>query len=334
MQNRFTSPGPVLDEQGRPVAGWAASGLLQYNRKSIRAPFYRIKEWDWYQINDSRRALQFTCGHASYAGQVGVMLFDFATGEPIFTKDVILPLPFGSLHLEDSAEEDNILLYDKKGMKLRIEKQGETRRIECRCEGFEAEVTMERKTPHALVINVPFFESPHAFYYNHKINCMQAKGRAIVNGTEYTFGEKEEAWGLLDWGRGVWPFHNEWYWSNAAGRLKGEIFGFNLGCGFGDTGKATENCLFYKEGIHKLGQVRFVLGKGYHEPWKLVEEEGRLELTLHPVYDRETAVKLLWVNNNTHQMFGCFEGFAILNDGTRLAVEGITGFAEHAVNNW
>lgn len=332
MEHRFMQPGPVLDEKGHPVSGWASSGLLQYRRKAIRAPFYRIKEWDWYQVSNDHLALQFTYGHASYAGQAGVMLFDFKKGEQIFVKDIILPLPFGSLHLEESAEEDGVLEYDKKDMKLRFEKRGDVRYLLCRCEGLEAEVTLERKNPNSLVLNVPFDEYPTAFYYNQKISCMTAKGRCVANGVEYVFDE--DAWGLLDWGRGVWPFHNEWYWSSATGRLSDEVFGFNLGCGFGNTSAATENCLFYKGNIHKLGPVRFELGAAYSDPWRLRDGAGRLDITLAPTYDRETAIKLLWVDNNTHQMFGTFSGRAVLDDGTELEVKDITGFAEHAVNNW
>ncbi|MFV0412445.1 MAG: DUF2804 domain-containing protein [Oscillospiraceae bacterium] len=332
MENRFTQPGRVLNEKGHPVPGWGSSALLAYSRKAIAAPFYRIKEWDWYQVSDDTKALQVTFGHASYAGQVGVTLFDFQKGEKIFTKDILLALPFGSLRLEESPEQDGVLEYNKKGMHMRIKRQGGNHFLYCRCEGFEAEVSLVRQNPNALVVNIPFTEYPEAFYYNYKLNCMQASGRAVVNGTEYTFGEN--AWGLLDWGRGVWPFHNEWYWSNAAGRLNGEVFGFNLGCGFGDTSNATENCLFYKGEIHKLGRVSFSLGSQYSAPWRLADEEGRLDITLAPCYDRETTTKLLWVDNNTHQMFGTFSGYAVLNDGTRLAVENITGFAEHAVNNW
>lgn len=333
MEKHFVEAAPVLDKKGRPDPGWASSGILRYDRKAIRAPFYRIKEWDWYQINNDHLVLQFTFGHASYAGQVGVMMFDIQKGENIFTKDVILALPFGSLKLEASADADNVLLYDKKDMYLRIETKGDTRTVICRTGGFECNVTMTRRNPNALVINVPFDEKPTCFYYNHKINCMTAAGRIAVDGTEYLFDEKD-SWGLLDWGRGVWPFHNEWYWSSAAGRLDGKIFGFNLGRGFGNTSAATENCLFYGQGMHKLGAIDIELGKEYSDPWRLVDKEGRLDLVLEPVYDRETAIKLLWVNNSCHQMFGKFHGTAVLDDGTRLDVRDITGFAEHAVNNW
>lgn len=332
MENRFTAPGPVLDANGHPNAGWASSGLLQYDREAIMAPYVRVKEWDWYQVSNDAIALQYTFGHASYAGQIGVMLFNFKTGEKIYTKDVLLPLPFGSLHLETSAETDGVLEYNKHGMFLRFETRGDLRLLTCRCDGFESEVTLTRQNPNAMVINVPFNEYPTAFYYNHKINCMTAKGSATVNGVTYTFDEN--AWGLLDWGRGVWPFHNAWYWSNASGWLDGAVFGFNLGCGFGNTAAATENCIFYEGSLHKLGPVQFTLGTQYSDPWQLTDAEGRLHLTLLPCYDRETAIKLLWVDNCTHQMFGTFSGFAILDDGTKLDVHDITGFAEHAVNNW
>ena len=298
----------------------------------IRAPAWRIKEWDWYQVSDNEKALQFTYGHASYAGQAGIMMFNFAEGRPIFVKDKIIPLPFGSMGLEASAEEDGVLEYNKPDMFLRFEKRGDVRCIAARCEGFEAELTLTRKNPNALVINIPFNEKPTAFYYNHKVSCMAALGRAVVGNEVYTFDTN--AWGLLDWGRGVWPFHNRWYWASASGRLSGEVFGLNLGCGFGNTSMASENCLFWKDGMHKLGPVTIEYGPGYMSPWRLKDAEGRLDLTLNPVYDRETKIKLLWVDNNTHQMFGTFHGRAVLDDGTELQVENITGFAEEAVNNW
>ena len=332
MEKRITSPVPVLDAKGRPRPGWANEGLLQYQRSAIKAPPWRIKEWDWYQVSDQHHALQFTLGHASYAGQVGIMLFDFEQGKHLFTKDKMLVLPFGSLGLAASAEQDGTLLYDRDGMFMRFEKQDNQRTLTARCEGFEAEIRLIRRNPHALVISIPFNESPTAFYYNHKLSCMAASGYATANGIHYAF--EENAWGLLDWGRGVWPFHNEWYWSSASGLLDGEVFGFNLGCGFGNTSQATENCLFYRDGLHKLGAVKIETGDTYMAPWHLHDTAGRLDVTLCPVYDRETKTKLLWVDNNTHQLFGRFTGKAVLDDGTTLQVEGITGFAEHAVNNW
>lgn len=333
QQHQFTRPQPVLDEKGRPIPGWATEGILAYDRGAIKAPPYRIKEWDWFQINTDRIALQFTYGHASYAGQVGVMLFDFLEGKPIFTKDNTLALPFSSMKLGANAEKDGVIEFEKDNFRFRIETKDKNYTIFCSYDDFRADVVLTRLNPESLVINVPFDEKPTAFYYNHKINCMAATGKATYAGQEYLFREGE-AWGLLDWGRGVWPFHNEWYWSNSSGLVDGKVFGFNLGCGFGNTSTATENALFYEGKLHKLGKVAFDLGSSYKQPWHLHDDEGRLDIVLTPSYDRETKTKLLWIDNNTHQMFGAFNGTATLDDGRVLEIKDLIGFAEHAVNNW
>ncbi|MBP1755894.1 MAG: hypothetical protein H6Q59_2292 [Firmicutes bacterium] len=333
MQKQFTVPGPVLDPKGSPYPGYSTKSILTYQRKAIKASPFRIKEWDFYQVTDRKMCLQFTIGHASYAGQVGIMFFDFEKGQMIAEKGTFLVLPFGSLHLPENAETDHVICYDKKDGKMRFEVTAGTKHLYCKWENFEADILLTRQNENSLVINVPFDESPRAFYYNHKINCMTATGTVSYNKQTYHFAP-EDSFGILDWGRGVWPFHNEWYWSNGSGYIDNTIFGFNLGCGFGDTKNATENIVFYGDRTYKLGEVEFDLGDDYMQPWHIHDKEGRLDLTLTPSYDRTTRTKLLWVNNRCHQMFGEFRGWAILDDGTKLPIENLISFAEHAVNNW
>lgn len=333
MERHITEPGRVLDAKGRITPGWSERAVLTYRRDAIRAPFYRIKEWDYYQVSDGEKCLQFTFGHASYAGQAGVMLFDFKKGEKIADISRIIPLPFASLNLPENAEADSDVCYDRGGVHLRFNTKGDTRLLSFSAQGFEACVTLERKNPYSTVVNIPFDSSPTAFYYNQKINCMEARGRVLANGKSYLFSDG--AYGLLDWGRGVWPFHNEWYWSNGTGLVDGELFGFNLGCGFGNTSGGTENMLFWRGGYDKLGAVRIECDKSdYMRPWRIFDEEGRLELTMTPSYDRTTRMKVLFVDNCCHQVFGTFEGRAVLSDGAELRIRDVEAFAEHAVNNW
>ena len=325
---------PVLDENGYITAGYATSAVCDYRRKDIKAPFYRIKEWDFYQVSDGEKCLQFTIGHASYAGQVGVMLFDFKKGEMIANINKMLVLPFNRLHLPENGETDHEINYHSGGYHMHLKTEGNFRYLSFSANDFSASITLERKNPNSLVINIPFDEYKTAFYYNQKINCMTACGHASVGGKAYTF-DSSDSFGLLDWGRGVWPFHNEWYWSNGTGIADGEIFGFNLGTGFGNTSAATENMLFYKGEAHKIGKVSFELDKtAYMMPWRIHDEKGLLDLTLTPMYDRTTRTKVLFIDNVCHQMFGVFSGEVTLSDGTVLHIKDITAFAEHAVNNW
>lgn len=125
MQERhITTPGPVLDEHGVITPGYSERSICTYRRADIKAPFYRIKEWDFYQVSDGEKCLQFTYGHASYAGQVAVMLFNFKTGEVIANISKLLALPFGSLHLPENAEQDSDICYDKGGVHLRFKVEG------------------------------------------------------------------------------------------------------------------------------------------------------------------------------------------------------------------
>ena len=48
---------------------------------------------------------------------------------------------------------------------------------------------------------------------------------------------------------------------------------------------------FYNGKYHKLGRVHFDLDTEYMKPWRLYDDEGRLDLTLTPCYDRTTRMK-------------------------------------------
>lgn len=333
MEKELTKKGPVLDRRGRPIPGFSRRSTRVYDRRAIKAPPWRIKEWDYYHISNNHLCLQMTIGHASYAGQVSLMLFHFRDGKKYLDLSRTIPLPFHSFHMPADAEQDHHLYYDKNGIYMSFDVKDGIRTLTCFWDGVEASVKLKRVNPDSLVITLPFDECEHAFYYNHKINCMTAEGTVRVGAQEWKF-DCADSFGLLDWGRGVWPFHNEWYWSNATGRLGEEMFGFNLGCGFGNSDTASENMLFYQGRSHKLGRVDFTLGKRYMDPWHLTDREGRLDLWLTPVYDRTTKVKVLWVNNCCHQMFGEFRGTVVLDSGERLEVKDIVSFAEHAQNNW
>ncbi len=333
MEQIHSEAGPVLDDGGRPRPGYSTRSVLSFDRRRIVAPPWRIKEWDFYQVMDGELCVQFTVGHASYAGQVGIMVFDYRQGRWLADKSRLLVLPFGSLKLPSDGEKDHQISYEKGDMAMSFRVEGDKRYLSCHTSNVDTELILTRKNPHSLVITVPFDESPRAFYYNQKINCMVAEGSVSIDGAEHRF-DPRVATGLLDWGRGVWPFSNTWYWSNGTGYVDGELFGFNLGSGFGNTEAATENILFYREKAHKLGKVSFELGKTFMDPWRISDTEGRLDLTLTPSFDRTTRTKLLWIDNECHQMFGDFAGTARLDDGSVVRIHSLPAFAEKAVNNW
>lgn len=339
MQVQIQQPGNLLTDKGvLAQKGYATHAVLTYNREQIAAVPWKIKEWDFYQVSNDDFCLQLTIGHVSYAGEVSVRIFEYATGRRHdFAK--MLVLPFNRLNMPRSAEYGD-LTYETEGLMMKFEVFEGGRRLVCRTSGgkyeeLDIEISLDQPDRTSIVMATPFDENERFFYYNHKINCMPASGYAKIAGETYTF-TPDSAFGLLDWGRGVWPFRHEWFWGSGSGYVGGKRFGFNIGYGFGNTSAATENILFYDGTAHKLSQVYFDLpgGGGYMAPKQFTSDDGRFEMTFTPIYDRYTETKLLWVDNHCHQLFGKFNGKAVLDDGTVLEIKDLVAFTEHAVNRW
>ena len=127
LEKEIFEQGPVLDAKGRPIPGFSRRSTLVYKRSAIKAPPWRIKEWDFYQVTNDHLCLQMTIGHAAYAGQVSLMLFDFVKGEKYIDASLILPLVFGRLHMPENAEKDNLLVYEKNGVTMRFETRDQKR---------------------------------------------------------------------------------------------------------------------------------------------------------------------------------------------------------------
>lgn len=337
-QTKISEPGNLLSKEGTLLQrGYSTGAVLTYNRDRIKAPPWRIKEWDFYQVSNDDYCLQMTIGHVSYAGSISVKLFEFATGKH-FEITKLLALPFNRLQMPGSAEHGN-LAYRRKNMFIEFQVSGGERRLICKASGKNSpsiafDIQLSQPDHTSLVIATPFDEHPSMFYYNHKINCMPASGVVHIDNKEYLFDPKD-SFGLLDWGRGVWPFHQEWYWGNGSCYVEGKRFGFNIGHGFGNTSSATENMLFYDGTAHKLGEVIFDLSAGgYMSKKQVTSDDGRFEMEFTPIYDQITATKILFVDNSCHQLFGTFTGKAILDDGRIIEVKDMVAFIEHAVNNW
>lgn len=337
MQNKIINKGNLLKDNGTlSVAGFSTSRVLDYNREAIRNS-WRIKEWDFYQISNDRLCIQLTIGHVSYAGTITATVFDIISGQKqSVTKQLILP--FNKLNMPISAEEGD-LSYKVKDFEMSFTHINNARRLYCRVNDpkllpIEIDITLSQPSKASIVMATPFDESPYDFYYNHKINCMPASGKAVFGFDAYDINP-DTTFGLLDWGRGVWPFKHEWFWSNGSSIIDGKLFGFNLGYGFGNTSKATENMLFYDGTCHKLEEIKFNIPEdSYTKPWKFSSSDKRFEMEFIPVFDNYTETKMLFVNNHCHQVFGRFTGKAVLDDGRILDIKNLTAFAEHAVNRW
>ena len=252
----------------------------------------------------------------------------------------MLPFPMGRMAMPESADSGDVVQnHAKLKLAFRHDAGGRTLSVECPSfhggEGLKGRIHLAKPAMGRMTIATPFPNAPKAFYYNQKINCMPASGEIVVGGRRYAF-EPGSAFGVLDWGRGVWTYRNRWYWGSASGLLDGVPFGFNIGHGFGDTSAATENMLFYGGAIHKLDQVRFHLPQGTFDgaPWTFTSNDKRFEMSFVPIVDRASSVDVKVIRSIQHQVFGRFSGTAVLDDGRTLKIRDYLGFAEEVENCW
>ena len=290
MQHEITRAIPLLDGEGNLAeAGFARRLLPVYRRADIKASKLRIKEWDYYLINNGRFALALTVDDNGYMGMDSVSLLDFQEGWEI-TKSPMSFMPLGRLNMPETSAAGDVFHAGKNHSISFINKGDGKRTLIAQMKNFGpggslyAKVELTEEPEESMVICTPFPKPGH-FYYNQKINCMRASGSVLYDGRSYEFSP-EESFGVLDWGRGVWTYHNTWYWGSASYHVNGEPFGWNIGYGFGDTSAASENMLFYKGKAHKLSRVRFnipgnlktlliliagVVASGHYERYKFVE---------------------------------------------------------------
>ena len=210
MQHEITRAIPLLDSKGNLTEpGYAKKLLPVYRRADIKAGKMRIKEWDYYLVNNGRFALALTVDDNGYMGLDSISLLDFENGWEI-TASPMSFMPLGKLRMPETSAVGDVhhagsghsITFKNDGSGHRtliaqMKKFGPAGSIYARVELFE-------EPEESMVICTPF-DKPGHFYYNQKINCMRAKGEVVYDGKTYVF-DPSDSFAVLDWGRGVWTY--------------------------------------------------------------------------------------------------------------------------------
>ena len=329
----------LLNEYGElREPGWSRRLVQKYDRSMIKAPKWRIKEWDYYLVLGDSFGAAFTISDDGYIGLQSVSFLCFGEQPWEHTETVLNAFPMGKLKLPGDSSS-GVTEYRDKRLHMRFTPGKGFRRIQCIFRNFHegkplrCDIRLQQPEMDTMVIATPWDEK-HAFYYNQKINCMRASGYVLFDGKRYEFNPRTD-FGTLDWGRGVWTYDNTWHWGSGNADLDGNSFGFNIGYGFGNTSAATENVIFYNGKAHKIDDVEFHIPEsGYMDPWKFTSSDGRFEMDFVPVLDRCANLDFKVIVSDQHQVFGRMSGTAILDDGSLIKVKDLMCFAEKVHNRY
>lgn len=331
MQTIITERQDLLTKDGLIAnPGFAFTPIWDYNRENINAPKWRIKEWDYYLVTNDEYAVAFTVSDLAYLGMISVSLLDLKN--PLDrTNTKLTALPMGKFNMPKASCE-GVVQYIGKDVQIKINTKDGKRHLRCTFPNFyegetlDADIIMTEVYDESMNIATPWAEKPTCFYYNQKINCMEAEGKVTLGDKVFMF-EKGKDYAVLDWGRGVWTYDNTWFWGTGSGVQNGKTFGFNLGYGFSDRSSASENVVFYDGKVHKLSEVTFNIPKkedgsyDFYKQWTISSDDNRITGIFEPVLDRNALTDLKVIISDQHQVFGKFSGNVILDGGETIAIK-------------
>ncbi|XXF76213.1 DUF2804 domain-containing protein [Myxococcaceae bacterium GXIMD 01537] len=339
MAREILRPTDLCDSRGRlspDSVGWARHPLIRCN---VSGSFLRKKKWNYWCVTSPELLLSATISHLDYAAVMFVYALDLRTFG--FHEQTVL-VPFG--HGCELPEEVNasVRFENGKGIKLAFDESSGATRLQIHWPSFgktgkplSAALTVHRPAGYeSLNVVVPWSET--RFQFTSKQPALPVSGTVSWEGTDYTLSEKE-AFGCLDFGRGIWPYSSTWNWAAASGVTRGRTVGLNLGGKWTDGTGQTENGFLVDGRLHKVHEdIRWTYDRTrFMDPWTLTTVGSeRVSLRFQPLFERVAATKAVVIRSEVHQMIGHFQGHVVTDEGERVEVEKLLGWAEDHSAHW
>lgn len=334
-ERELTGPVALLDADGRLARDAIGFARRPVHDGPFAGPFGRKKQWDYWCVIAGEAALAFVVADVDYLGLAAVSLFDFRSRR-VFERAAVIP---GALGFSMPREVGATVRHDSPGLHLAMDRttHGTHLRARARTLGgdrLEADVHVALPDAHETIdIAVPFADG--GFQLNAKHAARPARGEVRALGRTLDFGEG--AFGCLDWGRGVWPWRTTWNWSCAQGIASGRAIGLNFGAKWTDGSGATENGVTVDGKLHKIGEdVVFDYDRrDFTRPWTIrTPSSDRVRLLVEPFWEIVRRADARVLRSELHLVWAKISGEIVLEDGERLVVTKLVGWAEEHVARW
>ncbi|MEV8095278.1 DUF2804 domain-containing protein [Kitasatospora sp. NPDC085879] len=363
----LTAPVDLCRPDGRldPAAvGWSRRPL---HRANLRG-WGRTKRWEYWCVTAPTHLVALTVSDLDFLAlnSVYVLRWDDPAdpadpADPTgarelertalvpFGRGVALPQTIAGSDVTDTSDgtgTDVVVGPERPtGGRVRVEIRGEAggTRLRARCvtpDGRPVEVDVFAALPEGhetLSVVVPWDE--RRFQFTSKHTARPARGTLRIGDEVLSFGGpgKDEAWAVLDHGRGRWPRSVHWNWGAASGRTDGRTVGLQFGGRWTVGTGTTENALCVDGRLTRISEE---LAWSYDladplAPWTVRTPGSDLvDLVFTPFHDRRTRTEAGLLANRTDQCFGHYDGTVRTEDGRRIAVHDLLGWAEDVRMRW
>ncbi len=324
--------GSSLDPAAR---GWSRHPL---HRANLDGCFGENKRWDYWAVLAGDLVVSAVYSNIDHFGLADVWWVDLVTGE---TGGKGILTPADAIELPEHPGTAP-LLVDRDGLALAmVDDDAGTRLtadwVEADGRPGHLDVLVELPAGHeSLNVVIPWSDT--VFNFTSKHHARPAVGRLTIGERVWSIGgtDGDDAWGVLDVGRGRWPHEITWNWGGGAGRAGDHVVGLQIGGRWTEGSGFTENALIVDGRVSKLGrELRWDYSwDDPMEPWHIVDPGGQLDMVLTPRFDKHSAADAGEFGSETHQVFGTWSGRLRTDDGIELEFAGLQGFAEEARQRW
>jgi len=281
----------------------------------------RAKRWEYWGVVTRRFVLGLTIADLDYANLTQVYAYDRLRRHEVSLDTTRLgPLRPGLPdHLPPMTVTSGPLTFADHGRGTRLRVDHERVKVALEAEGGDD----------ALGVVVPW--SRRRFQYTLKDPVRPVSGTIEVD------GEREAVvagWGVLDRGRGIWPYRMTWNWGAGSGEVAGRRIGLQLGGKWTDGTDQTENGLFVDGRLHHwIDELHWDYDlEDPESTWTVTGPD--VEAVLTPFHRRVATTQLGVIASRTHQAFGRWSGWARGGKGVEYRLDGLVGWAEEARNRW
>lgn len=315
------------------AVGWSRR---PFHRCALPAGWPRRKRWEFWGILTDTHLLRVTYGCTDYLGTLTVSMLDYATGRRVEHRSLV-PLARG-MAFPDAVGGG--IRFVTRSAKLALSPSPEGTRIQAEVSAsgmdLSADVVVAMPRDHeTLTVVIPWAED--TFQCTSKHNTRPAVGQASCNGKEFTFGPENNAFGILDFGRGVWPYRTAWNWGAASGWQDGRLVGLNLGGKWTDGTGLTENGICVDGRLHKIQEdlVWHYDRADFSRPWRIAGARSRrVDLEFIPFLAESDFVNAVVVRTELHWCLGRFNGTVVTDEGVVIEFRDLLGWAEEHLARW
>jgi len=338
-QKEITNKVDLLDKNGNITTyGWAKHNFFNYDR-SLTKPRSSVKEWDFYSFTDGKFYVVVALFNITLAACPMISIFDLENKTRIgqgplklFAKNKCL--------LPQTSDKPTVFEASAGNSYVKFETLKDCKNIYYKSTGkkpIEASFKIYVNENQEGITTVTPFEKKNQFFLASKFFGVPAEGELKVDGKLLHSFSKENSFGIMDWGKGVWPHTAVWYWANGNKYIDGKPFSFNFTWAINDKTPDLETVLYYDGKINKIGEVyveEFPKTKGFMKDWHIKSKDGRFDAVMKPFFDNSSKKILGILGQAVDQVFGYWTGYAILDDGTKIEFTDMVAFCEYVESTW